>query len=415
MAREQEKNTVLLAMLIFLVALTLRAPFFWYPENVVFDEGLNATYATSIVHREPYFDVHPPFAHMLFALAVGPHEKLQNPLHEVGGSFGAFPYVRVRALNVFLGSLLAPIIFWISMFLFKNRAYALLSGFFMAFDNALIVYSRAILPDTILLLFGFLGALLFLMSLKRGFVFLIFAGAFFGAAASVKWIGLGFLAPALLYLLLKRRGFAIAVLLLAALFVYIAVFHIFFARFGGADFPERFETSYRYPDGASIVESALFLPKHTKTMFSANFRIPKHPYAASPAIWPFGQKFVWFWNSDGARIGLVPNLFLWWLVYLAVLLLSTLALMKYGSQTSILLLLLFAFGVMYLPFFIISRPLFVYHYFSALVVGYILLPQAIKEGASILAPRVSFEKAALWIALVAVASWALVSTATYGF
>ncbi len=415
--QKQGKNIALLAILVFIAALTLRAPFLRYPPSIVFDEGLYADFATKFLHHEPYFDVHPPLAGMLFAAAAWPHVKPTRTLHDIGSSFETFPYVRTRALNVLFGALLAPIVFFISYLLFGARWWAALSGLLVAFDNALIVYSRAILPETPLLFFGFLGVLLFIASCKRRSWFLLVASAvLFGAAISIKWIGLGFPVPVLVYLFFKKRFFAIAAMSVTVLFVYIFVFHIFFMRVGSTPFSGKLVSEYRYSNGANIVETTRFLARHTVVMYRANFTIPAHLAASYPLLWPFGQKPVGFWAVGTDRIVLTPNLFGWWFVYLSVLVSALLYFLKkdfvHRRRVGYLLL---AYSALYFPFFALWRPFFLYHYFSAVVFGYLMVPVAFSYILSIIAPRYSYQKAAAIAAALIIFSWALVSPLTYGF
>ncbi len=386
----------------------------------MFDEGLNANFAEHVLQKTPYFDVHPPLAQMLFALVAGSHQSPEKQLYTIGDSFQTFPYIRARALNVLLGALLAPIILLIAYLLFENRLYALFSAFLVVFDNALIVYSRSMLPDTHLLLFGALGALFFLLSVKNGAIFyLLLAGVFLGAALSVKWIGLGFLAPALLYLLIKKRPFSIAALVFIAAIVYIAVFHIYFGFFDGKEFADKDFASYRYPTGERILDTVKFLPGHTIAMFKTNFTLKEHPYASHPVWWPLG-KSMGFWTGEQGRIVLVPNLLSWWLTYLSVLVATVLICMRKHTfieqnEKKLFAFLVFSYFILYLPFFGISRSLFVYHYFSALLAGYMLMPPVLRAAVSMLKPEANTKRALTWFAVLIVISWLVAAPLTYGF
>jgi dolichyl-phosphate-mannose-protein mannosyltransferase len=88
------------------------------PNSVVsrFDEVHFGKFASYYILREYYFDVHPPFAKLLFGLAgwfVGfdGHFSFEN----IGDSYteAHIPYVGMRALPAILGSLTIPIVYGI--------------------------------------------------------------------------------------------------------------------------------------------------------------------------------------------------------------------------------------------------------------------------------------------------------------
>jgi len=86
------------------------------PNSVIsrFDEVHFGKFASYYILREYYFDVHPPFAKLLFGLAgwfVGfdGHFAFEN----IGDSYTEthIPYVGMRALPAILGSLTIPIVY----------------------------------------------------------------------------------------------------------------------------------------------------------------------------------------------------------------------------------------------------------------------------------------------------------------
>jgi dolichyl-phosphate-mannose-protein mannosyltransferase len=82
--------------------------------TISFDEVHFGKFASFYILREYYFDVHPPFAKLLFGLAgwfVGfdGHFSFDN----IGDSYtdSHVPYVGMRALPAILGSLTIPIVY----------------------------------------------------------------------------------------------------------------------------------------------------------------------------------------------------------------------------------------------------------------------------------------------------------------
>ncbi|KIJ65592.1 glycosyltransferase family 39 protein [Hydnomerulius pinastri MD-312] len=126
------------------------------PDQVVFDEVHFGKFASYYILREYYFDVHPPFAKLLFGLAgwfVGfdGHFSFEN----IGDSYtdNHVPYVGMRALPAILGSLTVPMVYAIMKETGYSTIVAAFSACIILFDNAHIAQSRLILLDATLIFF----------------------------------------------------------------------------------------------------------------------------------------------------------------------------------------------------------------------------------------------------------------------
>ncbi|KAH7908925.1 glycosyltransferase family 39 protein [Hygrophoropsis aurantiaca] len=126
------------------------------PDQVVFDEVHFGKFAAFYLTREYYFDVHPPFAKLLFGLAgwfVGfdGHFTFEN----IGDSYtdNHVPYVGMRALPAILGSLTVPIVYAIMKETGYSTIVAAFSAIIVLFDNAHVAQSRLILLDATLIFF----------------------------------------------------------------------------------------------------------------------------------------------------------------------------------------------------------------------------------------------------------------------
>jgi dolichyl-phosphate-mannose-protein mannosyltransferase len=96
-------------------------------------------FAAQYIKREYYFDVHPPFAKMLFALAgwfVGFDGQFN--FENIGDSYtdNHVPYVGMRALPAMLGSLTIPLVYAIM----KETGH---SSIIAAFSAALICFGTS--------------------------------------------------------------------------------------------------------------------------------------------------------------------------------------------------------------------------------------------------------------------------------
>ncbi|KAF9006174.1 glycosyltransferase family 39 protein [Cyathus striatus] len=127
-----------------------------HPDQVVFDEVHFGKFAAYYILREYYFDVHPPFAKMLFGLAgwfVGfdGDFKFEN----IGDSYALHhvPFVGMRALPAILGSLTVPVVYAIMKESGYSTVIAAFSASLVLFDNAHVSQSRLILLDATLIFF----------------------------------------------------------------------------------------------------------------------------------------------------------------------------------------------------------------------------------------------------------------------
>ncbi|KAI0322772.1 glycosyltransferase family 39 protein [Amylostereum chailletii] len=127
-----------------------------HPDQVVFDEVHFGKFAAYYISHEYYFDVHPPFAKLLFGLAgwfVGfdGHFTFDN----IGDSYteNNVPYVGMRALPAILGSLTIPVVYGIMKETGYGTVISAFSAALILFDNAHIAQSRLILLDATLIFF----------------------------------------------------------------------------------------------------------------------------------------------------------------------------------------------------------------------------------------------------------------------
>ncbi|WP_404783444.1 phospholipid carrier-dependent glycosyltransferase [Altericista sp. CCNU0014] len=177
------------------IALGLR---FWGLERfdtLVFDEVYFAKFARNYLTQTPFFDAHPPLGKYL--IAVGIWLKGFNP----------WGY---RWMNALTGSCIPLLVVGLGVQIARRYSFALLAGALATLDGLLLVESRYGLINVYVLAFGLLGHWLALLSgQQRGWkhwTALTLAGLSFGAAAAVKWTGLGFLLGLYLFWAIGRLG-----------------------------------------------------------------------------------------------------------------------------------------------------------------------------------------------------------------
>jgi dolichyl-phosphate-mannose--protein O-mannosyl transferase len=381
---------------------------FWnlgQPHEIVFDELYFGSFVNNYFHHTQYFDIHPPLGKLLIAGTVklagfnGTNFDFKN----IGEDYKDVPIYWFRFLPALAGSLLPLIIFLFVLSLGGSLFAANTAAFLVVFDNALLTQSRFVFVDIFLLAFGFLGLTFFFWGIKnkifkKKIILFITSGIFFGLAVSIKWTGLGFLAPALLYFLYddyKNKytflNIKIAVLMgTIILALYFSFFVIHFALLTPKDHNMPFKSFY----GTNFWQFEDYAPTNflkptwryigeffitNQEMYLANKSITaQHPYASTWLQWPLMQKPLYEWTKNTNMAGMLQRIYLignpatWFLSTIFMLLLPLLFLKfflekKRVPSPFIFLLILFLFN--WLPFALIKRPMFIYHYLAALSIG----------------------------------------------
>nr|VWO96990.1 O-mannosyltransferase [Ganoderma boninense] len=153
---ESEQINVAMIVTLTTIAFALRFYKINFPDQVVFDEVHFGKFASYYITRQYYFDVHPPFAKLLFGLAgwfVGYDGSFG--FENIGDSYteAHVPYVGMRALPAILGSLTVPVVYAIMKECGYSTIVATFSASIVLFDNAHIAQDRLILLDATLIFF----------------------------------------------------------------------------------------------------------------------------------------------------------------------------------------------------------------------------------------------------------------------
>jgi dolichyl-phosphate-mannose-protein mannosyltransferase len=382
---------------------------FWritYPNSVIFDEVTFGKFLNCYAKGEYYFDLHPPLGKLLLAWAAYFGKINPNFTYEkIGTVFTDHAYIWIRSLTALAGSLIAPSVFLLLRGFRFSLWVAVVAATFVIFENSLLVISRTFVFDIFLLSFGFasLAAAVWAQrSQSRG---LWFCSWVLGTAAfSIKWTGFSFLGILSLWELQrafrdKAMGNSLRRLLVGwSVFFcfYLLVFAVHFAwtpragigkDFMSAEFQSGLIGSPFY--GRTDLERPGLLAQFgelNKLMWSYQQTMKqKHPYSSAWYSWPVMYRPIYFWgNTQGAlkeRIYLLGNPLLWWVSALAVLYFAARKWRLWrqwltdsidspaGREFNLLIL----FSANYLPFVLIGRVMFIYHYLVALVVALMVL------------------------------------------
>ncbi len=363
------------------------------PEAVVWDEvhfeGFASRYFTGIY----YFDVHPPLGKLLLAASAWllriPTDTLSN----------VQPAPMLRVLPALAGAAIIPLMYVLLLRLGAGRRIATLGALAVLCENALLVESRLILMDGLLVCFGLAAVVGWLTARERSggarWGWVVCTGLAAGAAASVKWTGLAalgavlaawFVEAVVTRALLRRAALEGATIVALTAVVYVGQYvpHVALLTRNGPDAPlmsERFQATLTGNPHYDPAARMPFLAKvaelnRVSQQVNEGWATDKHPSASPWYTWPIAKHSFGLWEDlhtpygyDGWII-LVGNPVVWWgaLVGLAVL--------AWGlarrraelvAMRAPLAFLAFSYLLNFVPFAFIKRPMYLYHYFFALL------------------------------------------------
>ncbi|MDL5052445.1 phospholipid carrier-dependent glycosyltransferase [Oscillatoria laete-virens NRMC-F 0139] len=368
--------------------------------QLVFDEVYFAKFANNYLTRTPFFDAHPPLAKYLIAIGMGINSMFpfgdQSVTNELTGSVrSTFSY---RWLNALTGALIPLVVSGIAYQLTRRYTCAFFAALFIALDGLFLVESRYALVNVYLVIFGLFGSWFLLLGLSRigrwRVGFLILAGINFGASAAVKWNGLGFLLGAYLlwaiaWVLLKLpqlkptaseeriEGWQspldnLAQIPLWHLLGYLGVVPL--VTYGLSFIPH----IQQNPEFGFWELQRQILSYHRGIGNTPEV----HPYCSSWYSWPLMWRPVAYYYEQAQTPGgnvvvydvhAMGNPVLWWLSAAAIALLALTLIIKRFKPTTIrwtALFLVVNYAANWLPWAMVTRCAFIYHYMGASVFAF---------------------------------------------
>lgn len=398
---------------ILLIAALLRLWRLDHVPYVVFDEAYYTTFATQYLDGKPFIDAHPPVARFHFAAlaALGGASAAQR-FPESLLPYEAFPYVLLRTGSAVAGVLLVLFIMLLTHTITGSPAAALLAGFMAALESSLVVYARLILPDTLLLLYGMAGLWCFLRKdqaiyrSRAWYSWLAGASFLFALSAGVKATGFIFPGVAFIYALWRpplhtpdyyyviARHVFIVPLLLLLVFTFA---HWLLLDAAGpvyldiSDTPDAMFTSFRenrfyrfHPVLGRVMQRlAETLVGYLHTIGGHTTSDAPHAVASPWWMWPAMLKPMTLFEERQADVlvralVLIGNPAVWWggLVMLVYSLWQRLRRRQRYVSTDVLL---FGYSAYLTVMALIPRPMFVYHYFPALLFMIILMASVLAQ------------------------------------
>ncbi|OLY79840.1 Dolichyl-phosphate-mannose-protein mannosyltransferase 4 [Smittium mucronatum] len=188
-------------VIISVLSITSRLWKIWSPGQVVFDEVHFGKFSSYYLRREYYFDVHPPLAKMILAIPgwlIGYDGKFL--FDKIGMDFteNGAPYFIMRSLVAMFGSGIPILTYMIMAESGYSLAVTFATAFMITFDNSLVLHSRLILLDSIMLFFivGSVYSYIRFYKLRfqpfttQWYTWLFSTGIFLGCSFSCKLVGL---------------------------------------------------------------------------------------------------------------------------------------------------------------------------------------------------------------------------------
>lgn len=361
--------------------------FFGHPASVVFDEVHNGSFISAYATGQYYFDVHPPLAKLLVKFFGDILGVSYNADFAMIGNTLPWEIIILRILPVLAGIILPLIIYFICRHINMSKLASFSAGILICLENSLIVQSRFIMFDSIMMLFGFSALLFYLLFRKneQKKSLLVCSAILAAAAFSIKWTGFAFPLLIVIMEIIRTRKFLsiarfISVYALIGLIFYVSVFAVHFSYLkhtgkGDVFMSDRFQKTLIGNPHASnpsiqpkgffgkFIELNLVMYESNKTLTAG------HAYGSKWHTWPLMTRPIFYWQTmpeAGSYIYFLGNPLLYWLGTLAILCLIFYSVFK-SSVKQTALLIAMGFLVNFIPFIFIGRVMFLYHYQSALI------------------------------------------------
>lgn len=403
---------------LFFVSVFVRFYRLGMPASVVFDEFHFGTFVDNILSGATYFDIHPPLGKLtlaVFGWLVGYRPVESFGYDSIGKDYGHVLYYPLREIAAIFGAVTVPLMYATGRKIGMSWVGALLCAGLFCFDNLNVIESRLILMDSQIVFYLVLSVYcaLHLWSSRRQtwsrYFWLTVTGLISGCSVSVKWtalatpgliaivsfFGLHFLDDPLSFFECLWAGFV-------GIGLYIALFIIHFKTLthtgpGVGFFPSEFratlmgEENY---DAEAVRKPFLHLFWYlNKYMLTANAGITtRHHWESYWYQWIVNWRGLLYYNKQvgdkwasvylhcnpivcwvcAAFVGLFILGFLISVRYRSVKLLSRArrATLAYAMRTCVFL--FWGWLINLLPYILVDRSAFVYHYLPGLIYAQLL-------------------------------------------
>jgi len=356
-----------------------------YRNSMYFDEIYHARTAyENLHHMEPYETTHPPLGKILISAGVA--------------VWGMNPF-GWRIAGVLFGIAIVPLLYIFGKRLFGDTRYAALASSLIAFDFMLFTQSRLATVDTFAVFFILLAfermhryyeMSFYKDKLLKTLSPLAISGLAFGLATATKWIGLyagAGLAILFFHTLWNRyreyrdnrtlpfADHALLTMLSCGLFFILLPLMIYCASY----------TPFLLVPGSGHGWKDVI--SYQKFMFDYHSKLSAiHPFSSTWWEWPLIRKPIWYYGGSDlapgrmASIVAMGNPAVWWMGTIAVI--GTFH-SAWKKRDSSMLVVLVGILATYLPWVLVSRLTFIYHFFACvpfLVLCIVFWIRKIEEG-----------------------------------
>ena len=212
-----ERHAGKLLWLVLMLAAFLR---FWQlglVDHAYFDEVNIPQFGYALLNgltETPFITAHPPLPHYLFAGAIALYYQLPWVDGDYHLAWSAIDPLSYRWLTALLGVACCWFTAAIVQRLTASGLMAVLAAFFVATDGALLVDSRAALNNIIMLAFGLAAVWAFVRADANSngefcWRWLLLSGALLGSTVAIKWNGLAFWLIPLAIVCLRAMRFGV--------------------------------------------------------------------------------------------------------------------------------------------------------------------------------------------------------------
>ena len=373
-----------------------------FPKEVVFDETHFGNFTNDYLSGQYFHDIHPPLAKLIMAGIAKLVGYDGSYVFEMGKPYPTYHYISLRLIPALFSAFVVPLMYITIRVMLCSKLVAVLGAVYVACDLSMITEGKYILTDGILHFFVMLAILsVFLHDRWYSLKSLVFEGVCLGCVCAIKYTAGGVLIFALFKeisgihpgtpgvearLLSASWRSALILGIVVAIHFFVFWIHLSILQFKPSN-PEEVCPSILCGDlvnktspdwnnrgsAAPMIVKIVFL---IILMNVGNMGVGySHPYASNMLSWPlFLRKWVLFYATDDHIIACMGNWFTWWPVFFAVL--YTLGRLTwrhtwfangYFSVVSV------GYLASYLPFLIIPRDLFLYHYSIPFLFGVVLI------------------------------------------
>jgi dolichyl-phosphate-mannose-protein mannosyltransferase len=309
--------------------------------------------------------------------------------------YGNFPYVPLRVVDSIFGVLLALALYFFMRSQEVGRVGSVLAAFFVTIDNAILLNTRLILLDGMLLFFGIAALALYFGAAKRRRP--VLSGFVWGLCLAEKLTGIVFAGPVIIALLMAPRGELKRELKKILQFGLAGFATLALVWCAGS---LMFSPSARIAALSQItpitgLPPAAWQAEHPVAMYALadifELSFSTNNYLNGPQNYENGSPW-YFWPADqipmyfGYGLSLDGNPVTWFGVTLAVALAFSLSFRylkdryKGVARRQPFFIFLGGYLAAMLPFLtVVRRNTFLYHYFPALLFGFALLAWFIAE------------------------------------